>query len=75
MQVTAVRLPAVQRAELDALAAATGRDRSTVVRAMLADGIRRAWSAPRHPALLPDDFRSPTGPTPARDPQEARRAG
>lgn len=76
MQVTAVRLPVVQRADLDALAAATGRDRSTVVRAMIADGLRRGWSARKHPALLPDDLRPPARPAAARDPhqEEDRRA-
>lgn len=62
------RVPALMKAELEALAAeaippvpGVRVDRSMILRQLLADGIRRARAAGRHPALLPDDLR-PTGP-------------
>jgi predicted transcriptional regulator len=46
--VVSLRMLRPMRDELDRLAAAIGTDRSTVVRSMLADGIRRARIGQRY---------------------------
>jgi hypothetical protein len=66
MVMLSFRVPAPMKAELEALAedaspSPGGRrpDRSDVARRMLADGIRRARVAHRHPARLPGDLQPP----------------
>jgi len=73
-----LRLPKLQRTELDALAKAaseaTGRrvTRSDVHRQILADGIRRARQAPQYVARLAGDQPPPRTRTRAPDPEGAR---